>query len=143
MNIIDLIQNLKESHDNIISPISKKFKLPLTSVDILLFLHDHPDALTASDIVKTLQLKANIVSFNVDKLVSEGYLVREHVSSDRRKINLICTEKASPIIECGVSARENFIKKIFDGLSEDDLCRMRYHHEIILENLNKLAQKNK
>ena len=41
-------------------------------------------------------IKANLVSVNVDKLVHEGLLTRCQVPNDRRKTELLCTEKAQP-----------------------------------------------
>ena len=38
------------------------------------------------------------MSVNVDRLVQEGYLERRAVAGDRRKTQLLCTEKAQPVI---------------------------------------------
>lgn len=40
------------------------------------------------------KIKANLVSVHVDRLVKEGYLERRAVEGDRRKTELICTQKA-------------------------------------------------
>ena len=58
-------------------PLCQKLHLPQTAFDILMFLANNPGYQTASDVVEMRKLKANLVSVNVDRLVQEGYLVRE------------------------------------------------------------------
>ena len=58
-------------------PLCQKLHLPQTAFDILMFLANNPGYQTASDVVEVRKLKANLVSVNVDRLVQEGYLVRE------------------------------------------------------------------
>ncbi len=49
---------------------------------------------------------------NVDRLVKEGlYLERRAVAGDRRKTQLLCTEKARPVIERGAArCRMRFLR---------------------------------
>lgn len=63
-------------------PLCHALHLPQTAFDILLFLANNPEYRTASDIVEFRKIKANLVSVNVDRLVSEGYLIREAAPSD-------------------------------------------------------------
>ena len=46
-------------------------------------------------------IKPNLVSFHVEKLVQEEYLIREAIPGDRRQVKLILTEKADVIVEKG------------------------------------------
>ena len=89
-------------------PLCQKLHLPQTAFDILMFLANNPGYQTASDVVEVRKLKANLVSVNVDRLVQEGYLVREADPGDRRRTLLRCTEKACPIIEQGRALQEEF-----------------------------------
>ena len=77
-------------------PLCQKLHLTQTAFDILMFLANNPGYQTASDVVEMRKLKANLVSVNVDRLVQEGYLVREADPADRRRTLLRCTEKAQP-----------------------------------------------
>lgn len=72
------------------------------AVDILLFLANNPGRDTARDICTYRKLKPAIVSFHVDKLAREGYLLRQAVPGDRRKCRLVPTEKA-----CARSSRRD------------------------------------
>ena len=95
--------------------------MPQTAFDILMFLANNPDYNTARDIVEIRGLKANLVSINVEKLVREGFLERIPDAKDRRKIVLICTEKATPIIERGRQLQMDFFGSLFNGISEGSI----------------------
>ena len=89
--------------------------------DILMFLANNPEFKTARDIVEVRKLKANLVSVNIDKLVNEGYLIRKNVEGDRRKVQLLCTDKAQPIISRGQQLQEHFVEQLFADI--DDATR--------------------
>lgn len=123
-------------------PLCQELGLPQTAFDILMFLANNPAYKTASDIVDVRHIKANLVSVNVDKLVHEGLLERRPVPGDRRKTELLCTEKARPIIERGHALQEAFIQSLFAGIDEAQkqvFCRTM---EQISENLEKILEEN-
>ena len=100
MNIpgIEFGRKISAAYAALCKPLCQKLHLPQTAFDILMFLANNPGYQTASDVVEVRKLKANLVSVNVDRLVQEGYLVREADPGDRRRTLLRCTEKACPII---------------------------------------------
>ena len=106
---------------NMCKPVCHQFNLPQTAFDILMFLANNPEFKTARDIVKVRKLKANLVSVNIDKLVNEGYLIRKNVEGDRRKVQLLCTDKAQPIISRGQQLQEHFVEQLFADI--DDATR--------------------
>ena len=55
---------------------------------------------------------------NVEKLVNEGYLERRPVEGDRRKTELIYTEKALPVIEEGRRCQEYFGERLLTNTDE-------------------------
>ena len=64
-------------------------------------------------------IKANLVSVNVDRLVQDGYLVRNQVRGDRRKTELACTDKAQPVIEKGRQLQDTFFERLFADMDEE------------------------
>lgn len=92
--------------------------MPQTAFDILMFLANNPEFDTARDIVETRYIKANLVSVNVESLVSEGFLRREKSPGDRRKIRLVCTEKAWPVVERGRQLQNQFKEALFKNVDE-------------------------
>lgn len=91
-------------------PLCQKLHLPQTAFDILMFLANNPGYQTASDVVEVRKLKANLVSVNVDRLVQEGYLVREADPGDRRRTLLRCTEKPAPSLSRAGPCRRNLVR---------------------------------
>ena len=101
-------------------PILHEFDIPQVSFDILMFLGNNPQYQTARDIVKIRNIKANLISINVEKLVKEGYLRREEIKGDRRKTKLIITEKAHPVIKEGQQLQQGFVDQLFDNTTQED-----------------------
>ena len=100
--------------------LCRELKLQQTAFDILMFLANK----TASDIVEVRKIKANLVSVNVEKLVRDGYLERKAVEGDRRKVELICTKKAEPVIENGKKLQQDFVEQILSGVDEEKRKKM-------------------
>ena len=123
------------------APVRKEFGLTQTAFDILLFLANNPEHRTARDIVEVRRLKANLVSVNVDRLANEGYLIREKMPEDRRKIKLTLTEKANPVIRKGREFQKKFSRALSEGLSEADLEKLSQITQQIEKNLDALSDR--
>ena len=123
-------------------PLCQELNLPQTAFDILMFLGNNPECKTARDIVEIRKIKANLVSVNVDKLVKEGYLTRNSIEGDRRKIELQCTEQALPIIEKGRRLQQDFETALLKNTNENDRNGFFKTLEIIEENLEHLTPEN-
>ena len=102
---IEFTMKLSAAYSAVCRPLCHELNLPQTAFDILMFLANNPEYTTARDIVEIRKIKANLVSINVDKLVGEGYLLREADTDDRRKTHLLCTDKAGAVIEQGRALR--------------------------------------
>lgn len=118
---IEFPRKLSMAYESMCKPLCHELKLPQTAFDILMFLANNPEFKTARDIVEIRKIKANLVSVNVDKLVNEGYLFRKNVEGDRRKVQLLCTDKAQPIIIKGKQLQEDFFEQLFTDI--DDATR--------------------
>ncbi|MBE6856207.1 MAG: winged helix-turn-helix transcriptional regulator [Ruminococcus sp.] len=112
-------------YNKLSKPVIKKYDIPQVSFDILMFLAVNPEYHTAQDISELRRIKKNLVSVHVEKLVNAGYLERTVVAGDRRKIGLVCTPKADPIIQDGLDMHKVFINDITKGISEKDwnICK--------------------
>ena len=115
---ISISRKIALAYSEVCKPLCKELGLPQTAFDILMFLGNNPDYKTAIEIVEIRRLKANLVSVNVEKLVQEGYLTRCAVAGDRRKTELLCTEKAAPILARGRQLQKDFSESLFAGMDE-------------------------
>ena len=107
-------------------PVLEEFGIPQTSLDIILFLANNPQHFTARQVSRMRTLKPTVVSIHVDRLVKEGLLKRQGMEEDRRKVRLILTEKAEPVIARGRQVQCSFYKKLVEGLSKEELENFRH-----------------
>ena len=112
-------RQLLEGYAAAMQPLCRREGLAPNGVDILLFLANNPGLDTARDVCTYRGLKPGIVSFHVEKLVQEGYLKRRSVAGDRRKTELLCTEKAKPLIKEGRAVQLAFGEKLFAQVDEE------------------------
>lgn len=135
---IDFALKMSLAYNKKCKPLCRELSLPQTAFDILMFLANNPMYNTASDIVEIRKIKANLVSINVEKLVQEGYLRRETVKGDRRKTQLICTEKAQPMICRGRQIQESFFDLLFESTDEEARTIFFEVMDVISNNLDKI-----
>ena len=122
--------------------VCKAWNVPEVSLDILLFLANNPEYTTARDIVEVRNIKANLVSQHVDRLVREGYLSRSEVQGDRRKRGLSLTGKAVPIVEAGRKMQTDFFDTMFYGVSEEEKRIFFAIMETMSQNMDKILKGN-
>lgn len=137
---IEFAENLSKAYSMTCKPLCRELKLPQTAFDILLFLANNPEYRTARDIVEVRKIKANLVSVNVDKLVKEGYLERKSVEEDRRKVQLLCTEKSKEIIQKGQELQQTFIQRLFAGMDEEMKQIIQQGMRQMEENMEKILE---
>ena len=87
---------------------------------------------------KYRNLKSNVVSVHVDQLVNDGYLLREPVAEDRRKVKLICTSNAEPIIQKGQQMQKRLYMQLTCGISGEEMDAFRQCFKSIMENAENL-----
>ena len=139
---IEISFKTAQAYNAMCKPLCQELKLPQTAFDILMFLANNPDCTTARDIVEIRKIKANLVSVNVDRLVQEGLLERRAVPGDRRKTELLCTEKAGPIIARGRAVQNAFFKRLLDHVEPADQEVFFRTMELIGKNLDDILKEN-
>lgn len=122
---IEVFRKISLAYSAVCKPFCKEFNLPQTAFDILMFLGNNPAYKTARDIVEIRHIKANLVSIHVERLVQEGYLIRRPVKGDRRKTELVCTDKARPVIERGRQLQNSFAENLLAD-TDDNMRNVFY-----------------
>ena len=137
---IEFSRKLALAYNAVCRPLCRELGLSKTAFDILMFLGNNPAYKTARDVVELRCLKANLVSVNVDRLVQEGYLVRRQAAGDRRKTELLCTDKAQPVIARGRQLQSALFQRLFADM--DDGARHAFFAamEIMDQNLNAILE---
>lgn len=131
---VEFAHNLLKAYAVKCKPLCQEIGMPQTAFDILMFLANNPGYNTARDIVEIRNIKANLVSVNVEKLVKEGYLEREESPGDRRKTRLVCTDKAGPIVERGRNLQNGFVNDLFKNV--DDQAKANFYHVMKILDFN-------
>lgn len=137
---VESAKTVLSAYSAVCKPLCKEYGLSQTAFDILMFLGNNPKYKTAGEIVEVRRIKANLVSVNVDRLVNEGYLIRKPIEGDRRKTELVCTEKSWQIITRGREVQGAFFEKMFEGIDEKTRKAINTASEIIKDNLKKIAE---
>lgn len=137
---IETARMIVTAYNSVCKPLCKELGLPQTAFDILMFLGNNPEYKTAVEIVEIRRIKANLVSVNVDKLVQEGYLERRTVRGDRRKTELICTEKAQAVISRGCEIQKAFPERLCAGIDKKTHDAFLTALAIIKDNLKSMQE---
>lgn len=103
-------------------------------VDVVLFLGNNPGYDTASDMVQLCQLTKSHVSKAVDRLTELGYITQERDQQNRRKVHLLLTEAAQPLLKAGQAAQKRFVDALTRGLSKEEKDIAKRVLEKMIEN---------
>lgn len=144
MNISTLLSftaKVEGAYKRMCTKLLTEFEISQTSFDILMFLSNNPDLCTAKEISCMKNIKANVVSLHVEKLVNEGYLQRQNMEGDRRKIRLLCTDKAAPIVEKGQKVQHNFFLSLTEGLTEQEMENFKYYFQVVAQNADRIQKR--
>ncbi len=140
---VEFAQKVALAYGVVCKPLCQELNLPQTAFDILMFLANNPSYKTARDIVEVRHIKANLVSVNVERLVREGYIVRKGIKGDRRKTELVCTDKAQSVIEQGRRLQKDFFEGLFRNTDEKMRETFACTLKIIEKNLDVLLTEAK
>mgnify|MGYP004530348043 FL=1 len=122
------------------SSACKKHQMNQNSYDLILFLSNNPALNTAKDICEIRGVKKGIISVTIDRLVSEGYLLRENDPNDRRIQRLFLTKKSDPIVADGRLMQKQYFAAITAGLSEEELDLFETVTKKMKQNIIKLER---
>jgi len=142
-NFILMFHNAIEVYEEMCREICREADLHQVSFDIMMFLANNPDFNTACDITNIRGIKKNMVSFHVERLVRGGYLERKPIPEDRRKVRLVLTPKAEPVVEKGREVQRRFYEYASEGISEEEIEIYKKCNQIFADNMAKLKFKIK
>ena len=140
---LTIFKKFLQAYTTVCKPLCKELGLSQSAFDILMFLGNNPAYKTASEIVEIRHIKANLVSLNVERLVREGYLKRQPIQDDRRKTELLCTQKAQPIIARGQQLQNGFFEQLFAGMGTDQRKAFSEALGTIEKNVDKILEADK
>ena len=135
--LLFMIHNSLELYENLCQPVCRECGIAQTALDILMFLANNPEYYTARDICRVRGIKANLVSFHVEKLVQEGYLERESITGDRRQVRLQLTGKSQRVIEQGRSVQQRYREILVSNIAPYDFETFQRCMDTIRQNIER------
>ena len=97
-------------------------------------------AAVADPPVMILDEATSSIDTRTEKLVQDGYIERQAVEKDRRKTELICTQKALPIQKRGKELQQEFAEQLMTGLSDEDQKKLAIYFSQMEKNLDQIIK---
>lgn len=107
---------------------------------VLMFLSNNRDMDSASDIARFRNISKGLVAKSVESLCRKGFLYTERDQNDRRLIHLRLGEKSADVVERLRLCREAFVRKLEEGIPEENLKNMMYTTELMDRNINEMLK---
>ena len=102
---------------------AKSLGLSIPQFSVLMQLH-HKGAFGMSEVSERLEVTPAAASQLVDKLVQNGYIVREEDPNDRRARLLNLTDKGRDVIRQGVEERYRWMDQLAERLTDEERAQI-------------------
>lgn len=120
IELFELRQTVTRLYENCLMEAQNQTGLSRGELDVLLFLANHPQYDTATDVVRVRRFSKSHVSATVEKLAQRGMLSRRVEENNRRVVRLTLQPAAQDAIAQGRRAQENFSRRLFAGISQEE-----------------------
>ncbi len=94
--------------------------LSMEHFTILLFINEK-DLLTQQDLANHFMRDKSIILRQVNILIDMGYVVRSTDEDDKRKKNLILTDKGNKLLQFSKELSHQVSEELLNGISEEEL----------------------
>lgn len=104
--------------------LKTQFEMTLPRFDVMSALYRERGGMLMSDLSRFLLVSNGNVTGIVDRLVSDGFVVRSNREGDRRTSIVRLTEAGEIRFAAMAQAHENWIEELLKDISEDDAKRL-------------------
>ena len=105
-----------------------------------MFLHNNPQYNTAADIVRERKATKSHVSAALKLLEDNGLVMKKQSADNKKRIEIVLLESAQEIIQEGLSVQKEFIKNIFQDLTDEEMIMWKGIFTKICNNAEKCLQ---
>ena len=121
--------------------ISKKYKLKMSDLNLMLLVHINKDVKTAKDVAKFSELKRGNISLIVESLSCRGFINQLSVEGDRRMKRLVLTPKCTEILkECDEKIIQ-LLKISMEGISVEEIQQAKQVFAKMYQNITNEEKK--
>jgi DNA-binding MarR family transcriptional regulator len=100
--------------------LKSQFNATLPRFDVMAALYRQPDGMLMSEISRFLMVSNGNVTGIVDRLVSDGFVVRSQRNGDRRTSFISLTRKGRSVFVEMASAHEKWVDELLNGVTARD-----------------------
>ncbi|TPI45560.1 MarR family transcriptional regulator [Mesorhizobium sp. B3-1-7] len=104
--------------------LKKEFDTTLPRFDVMAALYRVPEGMLMSDLSRFLLVSNGNVTGIVDRLVSEGLVMRARRNGDRRTSMVRLTEEGTKSFAAIAAAHESWVGELLGNVSEDEARRL-------------------
>lgn len=121
--------------------ISKKYKLKMSDLNLMLLVHINKDVKTAKDVAKFSELKRGNISLIVESLSCRGFINQLSIEGDRRMKRLVLTPKCDEILKECDEMLIQLLKISMEGISIEEIHQARQVFLKMYQNITKEEEK--
>lgn len=134
INILIHFSYIAKTYRQFIQESMKDSSFSPNEMNLMLFLANNK-ADTAIDFVKETGTSKSLLTRSADSLTDQGYLRKEPDQEDRRFTHLKLTEKGEEIASTLRMLRSEFMKKLTDGISQEEFLLFQETLEKMKQNI--------
>lgn len=131
-------QKVKKYYEKQCADIRKKYHLTQNEIDVVMFLHAHPQMDTAKEIAGYRYLSRSLVCKSVEDLIAGKYLIAVPDKRDRRYLHLKLTQRTQRLIEELLQLKRMFWSALQENITEEEMEVFWHTLRKIHHNLNKV-----
>ncbi len=121
------IRDISTYYESIKDDISKSYKLSSIQATILIDIYNNGNMVKITDICKRLHKKTNSISPLIDRLIIDGYIIKEKSEKDKRITYVSLTKKAIDVTNNVLQDLFDYILPLYDKFSEQELLDISKH----------------
>lgn len=141
-DIKGIFLQFKSLHKKILELTTKKSNMEGLSADqyYLLFLIEHSDHPNQKMLAERLKITPATLSVRLQRLQKAGYIEKIVSVQDKRNVTLHTTDKGKKEISECKEGMKSFTVRLFDGISKEDIEKMKEYCEIFERNMNVMKE---
>jgi DNA-binding MarR family transcriptional regulator len=137
-----LLKTSRDVEGNIRERLRTQYDTTLPRFDVLAALYRNDKGLKMSELSGALRVSNGNVTGIVDRLVTDGAVVRVAVPGDRRAQLVRLTKKGMSEFEIMAAEHETWVNSIFAGLTADDCDKLMALLEVVDDSAAAASSRN-
>lgn len=121
MQFWDMHKTITCYYEKLTRSVCDKYELTQMEYDILMFFYNNPQYKTAADIVKVRKSTKSHVSTSLKSLEDRGLVEKKQSEDNKKHIEIVLLDSTQEIIQSGLNIQSEFIKNMFEGLTEEEM----------------------